>query len=114
MWYRFSIVATAALLLGGPGAAAAELPTYEVMGFPITQHQLVPIGSAHVQERSPTPALTLGGMPASPHQIAVDSALETHGSVRTLTQGPRGPPRCAQAAADQGSPDSDRVGRPGH
>ena len=40
MWYRFSIVATAALLLGGPGAAAAELPTYEVMGFPITQHQL--------------------------------------------------------------------------
>ncbi len=71
MWYRFSIVATAALLLGGPGAAAAELPTYEVMGFPITQHQLVAIGSAHVQERSPTPALTLGGMPASPHQIAV-------------------------------------------
>jgi hypothetical protein len=40
MWYRFSIVATAALLLGGAGAAAAELPTYEVMGFPITQHQL--------------------------------------------------------------------------
>jgi len=34
MWYRFSIVATAALLLGGAGAAAAELPTYEVMGFP--------------------------------------------------------------------------------
>jgi len=71
MWYRFSIVATAALLLGGVGAAAAELPTYEVMGFPITQHQIVAIGSAHVQERSPTPTLTLGGMPASPHQIAV-------------------------------------------
>jgi hypothetical protein len=71
MWYRFSIVATAALLLGGAGAAAAELPTYDVMGFPITQHQLVAIGSAHVQERSPTPTLTFGGMPASPHQIAV-------------------------------------------
>jgi len=71
MWYRFSIVATAALLLGGAGAAAAEFPTYEVMGFPITQHQLVAIGSADVQERSPTPTLTLGGMPASPHQIAV-------------------------------------------
>ena len=71
MWYQFSIVATAALLLGATAAAAAELPTYEVMGFPITQHQLVTIGSAHVQERSPTPPLMLAGMPASPHQIAV-------------------------------------------
>ena len=71
MWYQFSIVATAALLLGATAAAAAELPTYEVMGFPITQHQLVTIGSAHVQERSPTPPLMLAGMPASPHQMAV-------------------------------------------
>src|SRR6266513_5846858 len=71
MWYRLSIGAIAAFLLAGVTAAAAELPTYEVMGFPITQHQLVTIGSAHVQERSPTPTLMLGGMPASPHQIAV-------------------------------------------
>jgi hypothetical protein len=67
----FWIAAAAALMLGGPGAAAEELPTNEVMGFPITPHQLVALGSAHVQERSPTPTLTLAGMPASPHQIAV-------------------------------------------
>jgi hypothetical protein len=71
MRYRFSIVTTAALLLGGVTASAAELPTYEVMGFPITPHQLVAIGSANVRERSPTPTLTVGGMPASPHQIKV-------------------------------------------
>ncbi len=70
MWYRFSIAATA-LMLGGAGAAAAELPTYEIMGYPITQHQLVAVNSGHVQKRSSTPTLTLGGMPASPHQIAV-------------------------------------------
>jgi hypothetical protein len=70
MWYRFSIAATV-LMLGGASAAAAELPTYEIMGFPITQHQLAAVNSAHVQERSPSPTLTLGGMPASPHQTAV-------------------------------------------
>jgi len=71
MWYRLSIGAIAAFLLAGVTASAAELPTYEVMGFPITEHQLVAIGSANVRERSPTPTLTLGGMPASPHQISV-------------------------------------------
>ena len=67
----FSIAATATLMLGGAGAAAAELPTFERMGFPITLHQVQVVGAAHVQERSPTPTLTLDGMPASPHQVAV-------------------------------------------
>jgi hypothetical protein len=67
----FSITTTAALMLSGAGAVAAEFPTYEIMGFPITPHQLMAVQSAHVQERSPTPTLTLGGMPASPHQIMV-------------------------------------------
>jgi hypothetical protein len=67
----FSITAVTATMLAGGGAAATELPTYEVMGFPITQHQVAVLGSAHVQERSPTPTLTLAGMPASQHQIAV-------------------------------------------
>ena len=67
----FSISAIAATMLAAGGAAAAELPTYEVMGFPITQHQVVVVGSAHVRERSPTATLALAGMPASPHQIAV-------------------------------------------
>jgi hypothetical protein len=66
-----SIVASVALILSGAGAFAAELPTYEIMGFPISPHQFVAVQSAHVQERSPTPTLTLGGMPASPLQILV-------------------------------------------
>jgi hypothetical protein len=65
------ITAATALILGAAGASAAELPTYEIAGFPITPHQLVAIGSGQVQERPPTPTLTLAGMPASPHQIAV-------------------------------------------
>ena len=71
MWYRLSIAVAAALMMGGVEATAAELPTYEVMGFPITPHQLVALGSANAQERAPAVTLTLAGMPASPHQIAV-------------------------------------------
>jgi hypothetical protein len=67
----FPIAATATLMLGGAGAAAAELPTFERMGFPITLHQVQVVGAADVHERSPTPTLTLGGMPASPHQVGV-------------------------------------------
>ena len=67
----FALMAATAFCLGGGVATAAEVPTYELMGFPITPHQFSVVGSAYVQERSPTPALTLAGMPASPHQIAV-------------------------------------------
>jgi len=52
-------------------AAAAELPTFELMGFPITRHQVALLGAAQIRERSPTPTLTLADMPASPHQMAV-------------------------------------------
>jgi hypothetical protein len=69
--YRLSIAAVAALLTGGIAAKAAELPIYEVMGFPITPHQLVTLGPADAQQQPPAVALTHGGMPASPHQIAV-------------------------------------------
>jgi hypothetical protein len=71
MWYRLSIAATAALMIGGVGATAAELPNYEVMGFPITPHQLVALGPADAQQGLPAFTLTQAGMPASPHQIAV-------------------------------------------
>jgi len=64
----FRITAITAIMLSR--AAAAELPTFELMGFPITPHQVAVLGSAHVQERTAVPTLTLGGMPASPHQIA--------------------------------------------
>ena len=72
------------LLLAGPGIAGGQssqavmpdrastgIPSYEVMGFPITPHQISILGSAHVEEQSPSPSLMMAGMPASPHQVAV-------------------------------------------
>jgi hypothetical protein len=70
MWFRLSIAAAVTLMMG-VGATAAELPSYDVVGFPITPHQFVVLGPANAQERAPAAALTLAGMPASPHQIAV-------------------------------------------
>ena len=67
----FLTATTAAVLLNGASAVAAELPTFEAMGFPITPVQTSVLGAAHVQERSPVPTLILGGMPVSPVQIAV-------------------------------------------
>jgi hypothetical protein len=58
-------------MLSGAAATTAELPTFEALGFPITQHQIVALGAAHVQEGAPTPTLMFAGMPASPVQIAV-------------------------------------------
>lgn len=67
----FSIATISATILTTAPLAAAELPTFEMMGFPITAHQVAVLGPIHVEERSPAPTLTLGGMPASPHQLAV-------------------------------------------
>jgi hypothetical protein len=52
-------------------AGSAELPSYELMGFPISPHQFSALGSANIKEQSPSPSLTMAGMPASPHQVAV-------------------------------------------
>jgi hypothetical protein len=71
MSYRIATIATAALLLSTAGVLAADLPTYEVMGFPATQHQLAAVNTAYVQESAPVPTLTLAGMPASPAQILI-------------------------------------------
>jgi hypothetical protein len=67
----FSIAVLAAIMLGRPGVEAAELPSFELMGFPITPVQVQLLGAAHVKERPPIPMLTLGGMPAAPHQVFV-------------------------------------------
>jgi hypothetical protein len=67
----FLIAAIAAVTVVGSAAGAAELPSFELKGFPITRHQVAVMGAANVQEQSATPMLTYGGMPASPHQIAV-------------------------------------------
>jgi hypothetical protein len=67
----FLIAAIPAVTVIGSGAGAAELPTFELTGFPITPHQVAVVGGTGVQEQAPVPALTFGAMPASPHQIAV-------------------------------------------
>jgi hypothetical protein len=66
--------ATLAIANGMDVATAAERPTYETAGFPITAHQVSVLGAAHVQEAPSVPALTLGGMPASPNQILILTA----------------------------------------
>ena len=68
-----SIRALAALALAAGGASAGELPQYEVRGSPISPLQMSVLGSGGIQEESPTPEVTLLGMPFSPHQIAVIS-----------------------------------------
>jgi hypothetical protein len=65
------ITAAAALMVCGGAAIAGELPTYEVMGFPITGHQVAVMGGSGVEEQSPSPTLTFAGMPASPLQVIV-------------------------------------------
>lgn len=68
---RISIATAAALVLSVADASATGLPQYEFAGFPITPFQITVLGLDGIQERSAAPTLTLNGMPASPHQIAV-------------------------------------------
>jgi hypothetical protein len=65
-------LATAAMVTAyGASAMAAELPTYEVTGFPISPVQARVVGAANVQEQSPAATLAVDGMSASPHQLSV-------------------------------------------
>jgi hypothetical protein len=69
---KILFAAIVAVALAGTSANAAQLPSYEVGGFPISLHEIAVLGStANVKEQSPSPSLTMGGMPASPHQVAV-------------------------------------------
>lgn len=65
------ITSTTLLLLSGLATEASELPKFEKLGFPITRTQVSVLGSRDVRESSPVAALMLGGMPASPHQVAL-------------------------------------------
>ena len=65
------VMAAGALLLSGI-ASAAELPAYELLGFPISLHQLSVTGTtANVKDQSASTSLLFAGMPASPHQVSV-------------------------------------------
>ncbi len=73
MWtfQRISITGAMVLALGVVGARAAELPRYEVAGFPISPLQMSVLNTGHVQEESPSPDVVLHGMLISPHQSAI-------------------------------------------
>ena len=47
-------------------ARAAATPSYEVMGFPITLHQISVVGGPLLRSND-HPSLMMAGMPASPH-----------------------------------------------
>jgi hypothetical protein len=60
-----SIAAAAAALIAATSAGfAAELPTYELAGFPISPVQAQLLGAANVHEQVPSSAV-------SPHQLKV-------------------------------------------
>ncbi|WP_407119129.1 hypothetical protein [Bradyrhizobium sp. LMG 9283] len=82
MWNRLSIAAAAALLMGTVGASAAELPTYGVMGFPITPHQFVVLGPANAQQE--TPAAGLSAPVLMPRQGTRDEQTASSGE-RAIT-----------------------------
>ena len=71
MWYRLSIAASSMLVAGTLAAIAAELPTYEVTGFPMTPLQASALGATGARERVSTTAPELAGLPATPLQMAV-------------------------------------------
>ena len=65
------LLLAAPAIAGGQSSQPTSIPSYEVLGFPITPHQISIVGSAHVEEQSPSPSLVMAGMLASPHQIGV-------------------------------------------
>jgi hypothetical protein len=62
-----SIAAAAVIsMAGGTAGFAAELPTYQAAGLPISAMQVQVLGAANVGEQSPAPTYA-----ASPHQLSV-------------------------------------------
>jgi hypothetical protein len=58
--------AVAALIANGTAGFAAELPTYQKSGLPISPVQVQLLGAANVQEQAPAPTSTL-----TPVQLSV-------------------------------------------
>ncbi len=75
-----SIAAAAVLIAGGTAGFAAELPTYEVTGLPISPVQVQVLGAANVREQSPVSTSA-----ASPHQLSV---LTPRAKMTTATVAP--------------------------
>jgi hypothetical protein len=80
----FLSIATAAVISMAAATAgfAAELPTYEAAGLPISAVQVQVLGAANVRQQSPVPTST-----ASPHQLSV---LTPRTKLKTATAAPTG------------------------
>ncbi len=76
MTVRIVLIAAAALILEASSTIGGERATYEVTGFPVSPHQLSVLVPTDAHEHAPTPALTMNGMPASLHQIAVLTCVQ--------------------------------------
>lgn len=61
-----SIAAAILTIVGGSAAVAAELPTYEANGLPVSPLQVRVLGAAHVEQQVAAPATV-----ASVHQAKV-------------------------------------------
>ena len=61
-----SIAAAALSIVGATAGFAAELPSYETKGLPISAAQVAVLGAANVQEQSPVLTST-----ATAHQLSV-------------------------------------------
>jgi hypothetical protein len=61
-----SIAAAAISMAGSSIAFAAELPTYEVAGFPVSPVQARLTGAGNIEEKSPASNVAI-----SPHQLNV-------------------------------------------
>lgn len=61
-----SIAVAVISIAAGTAGFAAELPTYEAAGLPISAVQVQVLGAANVREQSPVPTTA-----ASPHQLSV-------------------------------------------
>ena len=62
-----SLAAAAVIsMAGGTAGFAAELPTYEATGLPISAVQAQVLGAANVREQAPVPTSAI-----SPHQLSV-------------------------------------------
>ncbi|MDA9469694.1 hypothetical protein [Bradyrhizobium sp. CCBAU 53415] len=59
-------IAAAILMIAGGTAVAAELPTYEANGFPVSPLQVRVLGAAHVEQHVSAPTAV-----ASAHQAKV-------------------------------------------
>lgn len=64
-----SIAAAILTIAGSTAAFAAELPTYEANGFPVSPLQVRVLGAAHVEQQAAAPTTI-----ASVHQASVLSS----------------------------------------